>query len=249
MLIKEFAVAASVFALTACAGAQADQGKANHKEADQQDHYAFVLDGHGFDFSSSQMSHEEQLDLRREINDEVRKALTEARLEISLALAETKGELASLSIDADFDEEDLGDTIMMSVQTALQEAQRGLEEAELRLARDEDRLTRQAEHAARQAEHMARQAEHMTRQAEHLNRKAAEMKIKAEAMTREAERMKRKEARFREDAPKAPAAAQSPKAPKAPKAPKSDNSTSAVLAPAADKPYPLYRKAMAPYIH
>ena len=161
MLIKNFAIAASVLALTACTGAQSDRTGAGYNDADQKDRHTLVMDGYEFAFSAPQMTQAEQLELRREINGEVRLALAEAWPEIVEALAETRSEPISPGIDTPIDEDGLSETVMIAVQNALQEAQRRLEEAETRLARDEERLTRQAGHMARQAEEMKRRAAEM----------------------------------------------------------------------------------------
>lgn len=226
MFIREYAIAASVLALAACTGAQADRGEANIHDEAHDDHFALVINGPTHDVSWSGMSREEQLELNRDISEGVREALSEARREISEALTETRRERADHDINTHIDGGDLSNAIVMSVQSALQEAQRELKRAERRLGRDEDRL--------------ARQARHMARQAERLGRRAEEMEARAKAMTRDAERMRREEERLRRNAPKMP---------KAPAAPKSGKSTSEEPAPAVGMPRQLHNPAFAPYVH
>lgn len=236
MLIRNLAAAASVFALVACAGANADHAGADRAEADDKDHYALMMDGEGFHFSSH-MSREDMARMHREINEEVRAELADARIEIKLALAEAQSELDQLHIDVDIDGRGLKEAVLMSVELALEEAFLSLEEVERQMAREEANM-------AMQAEHMAREAEQMEREAERMKHEAEMMKREAEAMKRAAERMKQDEKRLKKEAAKAPQGAAL-----APLPLNSAKSTPPKLAPAAGEPLQLRTRSSAPYIH
>lgn len=224
MLIKNIMVATSILALTGCAGANADYANNSHNE-ETGEHYAFVMDEHGSYFSSG-MSHQEQLELRREIKEDIRAELEDARQEIQEALEETRSELASLDIDLQLDgdgfDTELEHSILMTVHSALNEAFHSLEQAEIQLQGAEIDLGRQASDMARAAEEMARGAAQMAREADAMKREAAAMKREAEAMRREAAQLAREKVQLNNQVsePGEPARSLAPQAPVAPAAPK-----------------------------